>query len=98
MDNNIDKHIFWGIILILITIAIGCTIIYLQQHSWIIRFEMDDNTLEAIKSVNWSSMNKNSPAITERIAYYYNLSNESEIYVRREGSGDAFKKFEGELK
>lgn len=98
MNDNIDKHLFWGIILILTIIMIGSTLIYLQNHAWIIRFEMDDNTLEAIKSINWSYMDKNSPDITERIAYYYNLSNESEIYIRKEGSGDAFQKFEGDGK
>lgn len=52
------KHIWWGIIIILSLIIICGTIIYVQEHSWIIRFEMDNNTLEAIKSINYTQMNK----------------------------------------
>jgi hypothetical protein len=60
MKNNelTDLHIWWGIVALSIVFIICMTIMYLQAHSWIIRFEMDNNTLEAIKSINWSAMPK----------------------------------------
>ena len=56
--TNITKHDIWCMTLILITIILCLTILYIQSHSWIIRFEMDNNTLEAVKSINWSALPK----------------------------------------
>ena len=62
MNKDIRKHLAWiiGLFLIVFTICltISTTIVYLQSNAWIIRFEMDNNTLEAVKSVNWSVMPK----------------------------------------
>lgn len=56
--TNLIIHVIWCIVLIAIFCMICLTLIYLQNHSWIIRFEMDNNTLEAIKSINWSAIPK----------------------------------------
>ena len=48
----------WTIGLIIITLMICITLLVLQSQGWIIRFEMDNNTLEAIKSINWSEFNE----------------------------------------
>jgi len=56
--TNLTIHDIWCMTLIVIICMICLTLIYLQNHSWIIRFEMDNNTLEAIKSINWSAIPK----------------------------------------
>lgn len=52
------KHLLWVMGLIIITVIICGSLIYLQNHEWIIKFqtEMDNNTLEAVKSINWSAL------------------------------------------
>jgi hypothetical protein len=50
-------HLLWTGSLVLIILIVCLTLVYLQEHSWIIRFEMDNNTLEAIKSINWTAFN-----------------------------------------
>lgn len=47
------KHLYWIIGLVLITIILSATLIWINFHSWTIRFEMDTNTLEAVKSIDW---------------------------------------------
>jgi hypothetical protein len=49
-----NKHTIWIIGLIIITLIICFTLIWINYNSWTIRFEMDNNTLEAVKSMNWS--------------------------------------------
>ena len=55
MENN-KKHLYWVIGFILITIIFCGTLIWLNYHSWTFRLEMDENTLEAVKSINLSSI------------------------------------------
>ena len=50
------KHLYWVIGLVITTLILCGTLIWLNWHSWTLRFEMDANTLEAIKSVNWSQL------------------------------------------
>lgn len=50
------KHLYWVIGLIIIVLIISATVIWLNYNAWTIRFEMDDNTLEAIKSINWTEI------------------------------------------
>jgi len=52
------EHLYWIIGLVLITIILSATLIWINYNSWILRFEMDTNTLEAVKSINWSSIPK----------------------------------------
>jgi len=49
-----DKHLLWVIGLIIIALIICGTLIWLSYVTWTFRFEMDNNTLEAVKSINWS--------------------------------------------
>lgn len=51
-----DKHKLWVIGLVIMVLIICGTVIWLNYNSWTIRFEMDNNTLEAIKSINWSEL------------------------------------------
>lgn len=53
-----NKHEIWSLTIILTTALICFTALILQSQSWKIRFEMDNNTLEAVKSINWSSFNQ----------------------------------------
>lgn len=48
-----NKHLIWAISLILIVLMICSTIIYINYNSWTLRFEMDDNTKEAIESIEF---------------------------------------------
>ena len=50
------KHLYWVVGLIIITILLCGTLIWMNYHSWTLRFEMDHNTLEAIKSINWTEL------------------------------------------
>ena len=53
-----NKHLYWVIGLVLMTLIICGTLIWINYNSWTLRFEMDLNTLEAIKSINWSAIQK----------------------------------------
>jgi len=56
LSKIMNKHLVWIIGLIIIVSIICGTLIWINFHSWTFRFEMDNNTLEAIKSINWSSI------------------------------------------
>ena len=49
---------FWFIMIIIILMFLGICVLALLTHNWsyTIRFEMDNNTLEAIKSLNWTAI------------------------------------------
>lgn len=34
----------------------GLTVQYVASHPYVVRFEMDYNTLEAVKSINWTAV------------------------------------------
>ena len=53
-ENN-KKHLYWVVGLVLITIILCGTLIWINHNSWTIRFEMDDNTKEAIESIEWGN-------------------------------------------
>ena len=38
------KHLYWVVGLVLITIILCGTLIWINHNSWTLRFEMDDNT------------------------------------------------------
>ena len=54
--DNFNIHLWWGLITILSLILLISAIIYVQNNAWIVRFEMDNNTLEAIKHINWTEI------------------------------------------
>lgn len=56
-EGSDRKHLYWTTALVLITIIFCATLIWINLNSWTLRFEMDNNTLEAIKSLNWSNLN-----------------------------------------
>ena len=56
-DNKAKIHRNWIIGLIIITVLLCGTVIWLNYNSWTLRFEMDANTLEAIKSIDWKELN-----------------------------------------
>ena len=58
MKPSNKKHLYWVIGLIIIVVLVCGTLIYLHQNPYVIRLEMDNNSLEAIKSVNWSAIPK----------------------------------------
>jgi uncharacterized membrane protein len=51
-----DKHIIWALCIISIFMMITIMVIVGFIQPFTIRFEMDNNTLEAIKSINWTSL------------------------------------------
>jgi len=55
MDNSAEKHFIWGFVICLIAVLAFIVIMYASSHPFIIKFEMDNNTLEAMKlAVNQS--------------------------------------------
>lgn len=74
-----NKHTTWAIALVIITLTICGTLIYLNENAWTIRFEMDDNTKEAIQSIEWESL---PVAGTEvRTALYYDIDDNKTIFL-----------------
>ena len=57
------KHLYWVRGLVLITIVLCGTLIWLNYNSWTLRFEMDNNTLEAVKGINWSEALNNQDVV-----------------------------------
>ena len=51
-----NKHLIWVIGLIIITLLICGTLIYLNANPYI--FEIGDNALEAVKEINWTAMSQ----------------------------------------
>lgn len=48
-----NKHLTWVIGLVLIVSIVCGTLIYINNNSWTMRFEMDNNTREAIQSIEY---------------------------------------------
>ena len=51
MENK--KDLYWIAGLIIIVMILSFTVIWVNYNSWTVRFEMDDNTLEAIESIEY---------------------------------------------
>lgn len=54
-----NKHLIWAITIFSIVAMICGTLIWINYNSWTLRFEMDDNTKEAIKEIDFESMQPN---------------------------------------
>ena len=65
-----NKHLIWIIGLIIIISIICGTLIYLNNHPYKFKIEMDDNTLEAIKSINFSEIQPNKEYFCDCGIYY----------------------------
>jgi len=55
--NKNMKHLYWVIGLVLITTILCGTFTWMNSHAWTIRFEMDDDTHDAFKSIDWDVIN-----------------------------------------
>ena len=53
-----EKHRIWAIALVVAIIVVCLTSVWLNSHPYVMRFEMDNNTLAAIKSINWSNVTR----------------------------------------
>jgi len=51
-----NKHLMWILGLIIITLIICGTLIYLNNNPYI--FEIGNNALEAVKAINWTEVSK----------------------------------------
>lgn len=58
-----NKHLIWAGAVVLIFAMICGTLVWINYNSWTLRFEMDDNTLEAVESMNLS---ETIPLINEK--------------------------------
>ena len=70
-----NKHLIWAISLVLIVFTICGTLIYINNNSWTVRFEMDNNTREAIESIEYPIANINEDqrchnSIKNKTGYY----------------------------
>jgi hypothetical protein len=55
-DFRLKKIFIWAIVISLMIAIICITIAFLSYQGYTIRFEMDNNTLEAIKSINYTAI------------------------------------------
>lgn len=46
----------WAVMLFLCVLAICVTAVILSQHPYVVRFEMDDNSLKAVQSINYTAI------------------------------------------
>jgi hypothetical protein len=69
-----NKHLVWAITTFSIILMICGAIIWINYNSWTIRFEMDDNTKEAIESMDFGEIVKeqNKQYIIDECGIFYN--------------------------
>lgn len=73
-----SKHLIWAISLILVITIICMTVVWINYNSWTVRFEMDNNTKEAIQSIKFEEISEigskkvwNCPLILEDGRYIF---------------------------
>ena len=49
-----NNHKIWALVVLMVVFMLCITIIIAINHPMVIRFEMDNNTLEAVKSINYT--------------------------------------------
>jgi len=49
-----NSHVIWATALVIVVLVLCGTLIYLNRNPYI--FEIGDNALEGIKSMNWSAL------------------------------------------
>ena len=76
--KRMNKHLIWAISLMFIVVIICMTVVWINYNSWTVRFEMDDNTKEAIESIEFGEMARagerevwNCPAVLETGRYVF---------------------------
>lgn len=53
-----NKHLIWAFALVIIVSTICVTFLIIQSNPFTLRLEMNNNTLEAVKSINFTDINK----------------------------------------
>lgn len=53
---NERTELVWAIVVVVVITSIFVMVMYGLSHPFVVRYEMDGNTLEAIKSINWSAL------------------------------------------
>ncbi|MCK4648066.1 hypothetical protein KAT51_00940 [bacterium] len=61
-----NKHFIWASTILVIVAMLCGTLLWINYNSWILRFEMDDNTKEAIESMEYPIVDIEQP---EKICY-----------------------------
>ncbi len=51
-----NKHLIWAITIFSIIAMMCGTLIFINYNSWTVRFEMDNNTRDAIQSIEYPIM------------------------------------------
>lgn len=77
-----NKHEIWSLTVLLIVIMICGTLLYLYNNTFNIRFEMDNNTKEAIDSIQFIEW----PEPTKKIELYFNIDDNQTIYIKENGT------------
>ena len=52
-----NKTLIWAITIFLIVAMVCGTVIWINHNAWTFKFEMDDNTKEAIESIEFGEIN-----------------------------------------
>lgn len=74
MTDEIPKNQLMWAALIAICVFLTCTTaLYINANMGAIRFEMDENSLEAVKSVNWTAMQTVETCSNKYLADAYDL-------------------------
>ncbi len=70
-----NNHLVWSVSLVLIVLIICGTVVYINYNSWTVRFEMDNNTKEAIESIEFDEIGNeevwNCPTVLEQGRYIF---------------------------
>ena len=86
--TNDTKHVIWASTLICITVLICGTLLYLNHNAWTMRFEMDDNTKEAIESIEFDEIANDGSSINLWISPSENWTmvtySDNELYINGE--------------
>lgn len=54
-----NKHLIWALAIVSIFVIMCGTLVWLNHNAWTLRFEMDNNTKEAIGFIEWQYVNGN---------------------------------------
>lgn len=74
MTNEIPANQLMWAALIAICVSLLCsTALYINTNVGALRFEMDENSLEAVKSVNWTAMQTVETCSNKYLADAYDL-------------------------
>lgn len=72
-----NKHLIWAITIFSIVVMLCGTLLWINHNSWTLRFEMDNNTKEAIESIEYPIINEQTKLICydrqHTIYYIWNI-------------------------